>query len=40
MNKEVLIALRSNYDKPEHMKELFRRLQSEYHSEPIDSNML
>lgn len=28
MNKEVLLALRSNYDKPEQMKELFRRLLS------------
>lgn len=29
MNKDILMALRSNYDKPEEMKELFRRLQSE-----------
>lgn len=30
INKDILMALRSNYDKPEQMKELFRRLQSEY----------
>lgn len=28
INKDILMALRSNYDKPEQMKELFRRLQS------------
>lgn len=28
INKEILMALRSNYDKPEQMKELFRRLQN------------
>ncbi|RWS27679.1 membrane-associated protein Hem-like protein, partial [Leptotrombidium deliense] len=28
MNKEILVALRSNYDKPEQMKELFKRLQN------------
>jgi NCK-associated protein 1 len=27
-NKEILVALRSNYDKPEQMRELFKRLQS------------
>lgn len=26
-NKDILVALRSNYDKPEQMRELFRRLQ-------------
>ena len=30
LNKDTLVALRSNYDKPEAMKELFRRLQSKY----------
>jgi hypothetical protein len=29
-NKEVLIALRTNFDKPEIMKEQFKRLQSKY----------
>lgn len=28
INKDILMALRSNYDKPEQMKELFRRLQN------------
>ncbi|RWS03999.1 membrane-associated protein Hem-like protein [Dinothrombium tinctorium] len=28
INKEILMALRSNYDKPEQMKELFKRLQN------------
>jgi len=28
MNKEVLVLLRSNFDKPEQMKELFKRLQN------------
>ncbi|CAG2161911.1 unnamed protein product [Oppiella nova] len=28
LNKDVLVGLRSNYDKPEQMKELFRRLQN------------
>ena len=27
-NKEILIALRTNFDKPEVMKELFKRLQN------------
>lgn len=30
INKDILMALRSNYDKPEQMKELFRRLQSKF----------
>lgn len=30
LNKDTLVALRSNYDKPDAMKELFRRLQSKY----------
>ena len=30
LNKDTLIALRSNHDKPEHMKELFKKLQSKY----------
>jgi NCK-associated protein 1 len=29
-NKDTLVSLRSNYDKPEQMKELFKRLQSKY----------
>ena len=29
-NKDILTALRTNFDKPEQMKELYRRLQSEY----------
>lgn len=29
LNKDTLLALRSNYDKPDQMKELFKRLQSE-----------
>ena len=28
LNKEILIALRTNFDKPEIMKELFKRLQN------------
>ncbi|KAI1280571.1 Membrane-associated protein Hem [Halotydeus destructor] len=28
INKEILLGLRSNYDKPEQMRELFRRLQN------------
>ena len=28
INKEILIALRTNFDKPEMMKELFKRLQN------------
>lgn len=32
INKDILMALRSNYDKPEQMKELFRRLQSKFSS--------
>ena len=28
INKEILIALRTNFDKPEVMKELFKRLQN------------
>ena len=28
LNKEILIALRTNFDKPEVMKELFKRLQN------------
>ena len=28
VNKEILIALRTNFDKPEVMKELFKRLQN------------
>jgi len=27
MNKEVLVALRTNFDRPEHMKEWAKRLQ-------------
>jgi hypothetical protein len=33
-NKEVLIALRTNFDKPEIMKEQFKRLQSKSHPSP------
>ena len=28
LNKEILIALRTNFDKPDIMKELFKRLQN------------
>ena len=28
LNKEILIALRTNFDKPDVMKELFKRLQN------------
>jgi NCK-associated protein 1 len=28
VNKEILIALRTNFDKPDVMKELFKRLQN------------
>lgn len=27
MNKEVLVSLRTNFDRPEHMKECAKRLQ-------------
>jgi NCK-associated protein 1 len=29
-NKDVLMGLRTNFDKPDYMKELFRKLQSKY----------
>ncbi|CAG2181119.1 unnamed protein product, partial [Oppiella nova] len=37
LNKDVLVGLRSNYDKPEQMKELFRRLQRPKISQNVDS---
>lgn len=30
MNKEVLLALRTNFDRPEHMKEWAKRLQRKF----------
>ncbi|XP_076355229.1 nck associated protein 1 Hem isoform X2 [Tachypleus tridentatus] len=37
MNKDVLVALRSNYDKPDHMRELFRRLQRPKMAQNVDN---
>ncbi|XP_054709412.1 membrane-associated protein Hem-like [Uloborus diversus] len=37
INKDILMALRSNYDKPESMKELFRRLQRPKMAQTVDN---
>ncbi|XP_035233836.1 membrane-associated protein Hem-like isoform X1 [Stegodyphus dumicola] len=37
INKDILMALRSNYDKPEQMKELFRRLQRPKMAQNVDN---
>lgn len=37
INKDTLIALRSNHDKPENMKELFKRLTREYEKSNIQT---